>query len=195
MKESNQYYLKYDKNFLRQILLSRSRILPFDEDSENLQDSCINYLESIKYSRIAIYSPTKYEININKIFNYLLEKNKQVFFPKVIDQDIQFFSVESKDDLSTGSFNILELRGNTSININDINIFIVPCLAIDMNNRRIGYGKGYYDRALKNVEEDKLISLLSYHQYLPFKNTEEYDLRIGNIFINNSKGDFYHEFN
>ena len=64
-----------------------------------------------------------------------------------------------------------------------------------MNNRRIGYGKGYYDRALKNVEEDKLISLLSYHQYLPFKNTEEYDLRIGNIFINNSKGDFYHEFN
>jgi len=48
-------------------------------------------------------------------------------------------------------FGILE-AGNTTKNINKIDIAIVPVVGVDGNFQRVGYGKGMYDRFFEKLK-------------------------------------------
>ena len=56
--------------------------------------------------------------------------------------------MEKKSILFVNKFGILE-PFKTKANIPDI--LLVPILAYDKNKYRLGYGKGFYDRYLKNI--------------------------------------------
>jgi len=44
--------------------------------------------------------------------------------------------------------------------LEDADIFVVPGIAFDLQGHRIGYGKGYYDKALHRLEgQGKLVGL------------------------------------
>ena len=97
-KELNQSYQKFDKNGLRKRVLNnnfRSNQIGSDECIAN----CINFLESINFQSIALYSATKYEISVNKIFFHLLNKSKQIFFPKINGDKLNFYLVNDLNEL------------------------------------------------------------------------------------------------
>ena len=80
-KELNQSYQKFDKVGLRKRVLNnnfRSNQIGSDECIAN----CINFLESINFQSIALYSATKYEISVNKIFFTYSIKVNEFFFQK-----------------------------------------------------------------------------------------------------------------
>ena len=56
-----------------------------------------------------------------------------------------FKAVQYRLPLSKKKFGIFE-AGNSLKNINKIDIAIVPTLGVDINLKRIGFGKGMYDR-------------------------------------------------
>ena len=61
---------------------------------------------------------------------------------------------------------------------------IVPALAVDINNYRLGYGGGYYDRFLKKcVNAVKVVTLPKelLVDLLPF---DEHDVKVDKILIN-----------
>jgi 5-formyltetrahydrofolate cyclo-ligase len=67
------------------------------------------------------------------------------------------FKINSLDDLETGSFNILEPKSYCKeINKNQIDLAIIPCVTCDVDNNRLGYGKGYYDRFLVDFHMPKV---------------------------------------
>ena len=183
-KELNQSYQKFDKVGLRKRVLNnnfRSNQIGSDECITN----CINFLESINFQSIALYSATKYEISVNKIFFHLLNKSKRIFFPKINGDKLNFYLVNDLNELIIGKYNILEPSSSTVVDVKYLDFIIVPCLAIDKNNKRIGYGKGYYDKALEEVDKNKLISLIGNDSYFPsYAVTNKYDIEIGNIFLN-----------
>lgn len=105
-----------------------------------------------KYNKIGIYFPLKNEINIIDIMNHYL--NKEFYLP--ITRDILYFSrYKIGDKLLDGPFRTKEPNG-VSIDINMLDCVIIPCVAIDKNKRRIGYGKGYYDKTLANFKGFKI---------------------------------------
>ena len=53
--------------------------------------------------------------------------------------------------LHLGAFNIEEPTGDETADINDIELIIVPGVAYDRRGNRIGRGKGYYDRLLRDT--------------------------------------------
>lgn len=101
----------------------------------------ISELECYKRANlIGVYQPIKNEI---KVF---LDKTK--CYPKVEGDNINFYLPET---FEKGSFEILEPVGKL-VDKPNIDIIIVPLLACDRFNNRIGYGKGYYDRYLKDYK-------------------------------------------
>jgi 5-formyltetrahydrofolate cyclo-ligase len=57
------------------------------------------------------------------------------------------------EELSLGSYGILEPRVEKirKTKVEDIDLIIAPGVAFDCNGNRLGHGKGYYDKLLKNT--------------------------------------------
>jgi 5-formyltetrahydrofolate cyclo-ligase len=95
----------------------------------------------------SIYYPLNYEVNILNFFK-LIKKNKIKTVLPVIKSNSQMNFVEWKylDPLKVNKFGMLEpsLQGRNFVP----NFMLVPLLAFDNYNNRLGYGKGFYDRFL-----------------------------------------------
>lgn len=98
-----------------------------------------------KATTILIYVSTEDEVDTKKLIEYFL-KNKKVAVPKVIGNDMNFYFINSLDDLENGYFNILEPK--TKVEVKDFSnaLSITPGVCFSKDGYRIGYGKGFYDR-------------------------------------------------
>ena len=106
-----------------------------------------------KAEQVLVFSSTDDEFDTRYIIERCRESYKRVFYPRCIDKDgnMSFFKVDSVGDLTFGSFGILEPKETCKKYIpQDNDLVIVPCLSADRQKNRIGYGKGYYDRFLKD---------------------------------------------
>jgi 5-formyltetrahydrofolate cyclo-ligase len=96
-----------------------------------------------KSKRVLAYLPLPIEADIMPTIKKLRAKTIKVFVPFV--QDISFKMVPFRLPLKQGRFN-LKSAGNSHSYIKNIDIALIPTVAIDANFKRIGFGKGMYDR-------------------------------------------------
>ncbi len=76
-----------------------------------------------------------------------LPKGKHYYLPRVNGQDLDILPYQ-KSRLHTGAFHIEEPDGTDTVDINCIDLIVVPAVAYDRHGNRLGRGKGYYDRLL-----------------------------------------------
>ena len=105
-----------------------------------------------KYNTIGIYYPIGSEINILNIMNKY--PNKKFYLPITRDE-ISFIEYKLGDTLVDAKFKTKEPVGDI-VSRNMIECFIIPCVAISKTRQRLGYGKGYYDRYLKDYKGFKI---------------------------------------
>lgn len=97
------------------------------------------------------------EISTIDILTEALGKGKKLFLPKIEENNMFFYKVNSLDDLTGGYKGILEPKGDTekfeySIYKDSRLLIIMPGVAFDIYGNRMGYGKGFYDRFLEDKE-------------------------------------------
>ena len=63
-------------------------------------------------------------------------------------QVLENFYFDSPDQLKENTWGIQEPQVGEPTNAKDIDLVLVPLLAVDKNGHRVGYGKGYYDKFL-----------------------------------------------
>lgn len=102
---------------------------------------------------IMIYYPLKYEINLLDLLN----DNKKFYLPKVNGLDIDVCPYSNELELS--EYNIKEPCSNP-VKPEILDLIIVPAIAVDRDNNRLGYGKGYYDRFLAKYPKIKTVTLI-----------------------------------
>ena len=101
------------------------------------------------------YYPYNYEVDVIKILNEFEKHNYQISLPKIRKNfQMDFFNWSSKEPLSVNRFGIPEPVSNKKVHPN---ILLVPLVAFDKNNNRIGYGGGFYDRYLNKIKKNKKI--------------------------------------
>jgi 5-formyltetrahydrofolate cyclo-ligase len=65
-------------------------------------------------------------------------------------------AVSSRSELIPGQFGVLEPgAGCPSVSLNQLDLVLVPGVAFDLGGRRLGRGKGFYDRLLAEVRGHK----------------------------------------
>ena len=140
---------------IKQIKLSSEYI----KSSDDIIFNKLIGLQVFKNSKILfIYVSRKMEVDTIKIIEYALNFGKVVCVPKCFEEStMKAYQINSLKDLECGSFNILEPKSYCKeINKENIDLAIIPCVTCDMNNNRLGYGKGYYDRFLIDLEAIKI---------------------------------------
>lgn len=108
---------------------------------------------------VMIYYPLKYEINLLE----LLKEDKNFYFPKVDGENL--LVCPYNDNFQKSELNILE-PCSEPVSAEILDLIIVPALAIDKSNYRLGYGGGFYDKFLsKNPGIKTLVPICSKFVY------------------------------
>ena len=122
-----------------------------------IQEKLLGFPVFARAKRVALYSGLGTEVGTDLLLSRALEQRKEVSFPRVdtsIDGGgIVFIKVESSGELTPGLYGVLEPAASGEVvDIAEFDLIIVPGIAFDASGARIGYGKGYYDRILKDAQ-------------------------------------------
>jgi 5-formyltetrahydrofolate cyclo-ligase len=108
------------------------------------------------------------EVDTFLITDYLHFKNPvlHLCYPRI---DRAIFTMEavvcSADSIfEANAYNIPEPVDTTIARPSDLDLVLVPMIACDIKGNRVGYGKGFYDRFLKECREDCLRIGFSYFE-------------------------------
>jgi len=115
------------------------------------------------------------EIETESLFNYLHKRGKKIYLPKMCFEEIFIGRFEGSEFLETCNLGIkepAELRDEPE----HVDVAIVPALVFDRNCNRIGFGKGYYDKLLKNYLFDLKVGFAYDFQVVERIETEEHDV-------------------
>ena len=132
------------------------------EDKDTKSDEIYKFvIETSDYKNahvIALYKNLPSEVNTNKLIELSLSLGKVVVLPRVVGNDMLFYKTDSLTTYEKSSFGIEEPTNDTSLLINneDIDLVIVPGICFDLYGNRVGFGKGYYDRFLSDIDVDTI---------------------------------------
>ncbi len=102
--------------------------------------------------QVLVYVSTAIEVDTHCIIRRALEDGKRVAVPRCIPdtREMEFYYIESLEELEPGSFGVYEPRPNPDKLVTDLadGLCIIPAFCYDYAGYRLGYGKGYYDRFL-----------------------------------------------
>lgn len=145
-----------DKKILREkYLLIRNNIKNKRAKSEIIMNKIIETDDFKNAKIIALYKSLKTEVYTNELIGYSIKKGKTVVLPKVENNNMKFYKINSmQDKLIKSRFGVEEpiTDENNFINKEQIDLVIVPGVCFDKEKNRLGFGKGYYDKFLKNTK-------------------------------------------
>ncbi len=105
---------------------------------------------------LLVYVSTPIEVDTHRIIRRALEDGKRVAVPRCIPdtRQMEFYYIDSLDELEPGSFGVLEPLPNSDrlYKEQEGGLCLVPAFSYDWRGFRLGYGKGYYDRFLSHFE-------------------------------------------
>jgi len=106
-------------------------------------DSFVKEYKNIGY--IAIYWPLKNEVDLRS-----LKEKFSLALPRCKDKNELLFYPWDEKPLTKDIEGILSPNNSFSLSHKQINMIFVPCLSVDNNLTRLGYGGGYFDKLRRN---------------------------------------------
>ena len=121
------------------------------------------------------------EVNTFIITDYLRFQHPgiQIAYPKtdVTHSTMQAIVCEEDEAFEISNYNILEPLSCAFIPPENIDLVLVPLLVCDEGGNRVGYGKGFYDRFLKQCRPDCVKVGLSYFEPIErIQDADEFDV-------------------
>ena len=147
--------------------------------------SLLNSLSKKKKIYLSFYYPSNFEVNTLKLLKEVsLKRNVISLLPAISGKNnMKFYRWNFLDSLKVNKYGMLEPFETKKNFVPDI--ILVPLLAFDNSNHRLGYGKGYYDKFLNEYLSinHKILSIgvaFSFQKYnkLP---TSKFDFKLNHV--------------
>ena len=121
-----------------------------------IKNKLLNLWSVREAKAVLCYVSTDIEVDTREFINALLQMGKRVAVPRCEGEksNMNFYYINSLDELQSGSFGVEEPDPTKHIMIGDTTgcVCIVPAFMFDKQGYRLGYGKGYYDRYLSRYK-------------------------------------------
>ena len=123
-------------------------------------------------NNIMLYYPKRYEIDLT----LLLDESKNFYLPRVCGENMEVCPYKKGDALNISDFKVCE-PCTCPVNPEILDLVIVPALLVDKFNYRLGYGGGFYDRFLANIQA-KTVILIAKELVVEKLPIEEFDISV-----------------
>jgi len=174
-----------DKKQLRQWIRERKRIVDISQKRKQSEIIAREILEHPKIrtaSTILLYAALPDEVETQGLLDNLSKKGKTVLLPVVINQEeLELRQYKGPQDLRIGAYHIPEPAGVPFLNLNQIDVAVIPGMAFDDYGNRLGRGKGYYDRLLKRIPQCDKIGICFDFQKFTHIPTGPYDIKMDEV--------------
>jgi 5-formyltetrahydrofolate cyclo-ligase len=179
--------VEFRKNCIK-VLNKKNRYLL----NKKIQKELLKKLTNKKYKNILLYLSMGNEVVTKDLIRKLKRQNKQIFVPFM--EDISFKMVKYSLPLKKKKFNIYEPK-NKNKTIEKIDVAVVPIIGMDNNFKRVGFGKGMYDRFFDKLKYNpEIIFVQIYPCITKDIVTDNYDIKADsyityNLVCNRRKND------
>jgi 5-formyltetrahydrofolate cyclo-ligase len=129
-----------------------------------------------------LYVPLKAEVNMYPLIQKLRKEHKQLYVPFMEGESFRL--VKYRLPLKKKQFGIKEPNDSRQYRRKNIDLAIVPIVGLDVTQRRVGFGKGMYDRFFeknsKNIKQVIFVARkLCYSKEVV---TDHYDVKADKVF-------------
>lgn len=132
---------------------------------------CQRFAALSEYARAATvmgYVHMRNEVRTRSFLPDILAQGKRLVVPYCVGDELALFCLHDMDELALGTFGILEPkpelrnREDRRIDVTEVDLIMVPGVAFDHRGGRVGHGKGYYDRLLRQARPDTSLVALAF---------------------------------
>lgn len=177
-----------NKSELRKIFIGkRKEILSSErtEKSRAIFGNIFDYFDFTKMNVVHCFLPIERfnEIDTHLLFHEVWQKFPHIktVVPRVDFQMVEMKSLvyDAETELHENDWNIFEPKHDEFVEAEKIDAVFVPLLCADERGFRVGYGKGFYDRFLKDCREDCLKIGLDYSSPIDeISDVNEFDIKL-----------------
>ena len=114
-----------------------------------IEKELLSLLDNAKVRSVLLFNPLPIEANISGVIATCRRRKCRVYVPFM--EGVSFKMVQWRLPLSTKKFNIKEPKNSFAVKPK-IDFAVVPVIGVDGLLKRIGFGKGMYDRFFASLE-------------------------------------------
>lgn len=171
------------KSIREQSHANRNALAEKDELSKLILARVMALPEYNAAKTVMFYIDVRSEVRTRQALPLALESGKKIVVPYCVDGLLELFHLESMDELEVGMYRILEPKAELRtvaekrVDVEELDLILVPGVAFDRRGGRTGHGKGYYDKLLEHRRpETPLVALAFECQLFPEIPMDDHDI-------------------
>jgi len=132
---------------------------------------------------VMFYVDVRSEVRTRNDLAQAIKTGKRIVVPYCVDGLLELFHLEDMSELQTGMYKILEPKAELRsvaakrVEVEQLDLIMVPGVAFDRRGARSGHGKGYYDKLLEHARPDAPLVALAFEcQLFPEIPVAEHDI-------------------
>ena len=129
-----------------------------------------------KATSIGVYYSIGSEVQTHDLIQELFNHGKEFALPRVEKNDLVFKKISSMADLEPGNFSLMEPKENCET-VKNLDVVLVPAIALTREGHRLGYGFGFYDRYLHGKKSKKIGMTYAKHVLRSFPH-DDHDVKM-----------------
>jgi 5-formyltetrahydrofolate cyclo-ligase len=159
-----------------------------DELSREIVARFMGLPEYAAAKTVMFYVDVRSEVRTRNDLANALATGKRIVVPYCVDGELELLHLEDMDELQIGMYKILEPKSELRtvqakrVEVEQLDLIMVPGVAFDRRGGRMGHGKGYYDKLLEHARLDTPLVALAFEcQMFPEVPVAEHDIFMDKI--------------
>lgn len=100
---------------------------------------------------VLLYWSLPDEVFTHELVLQLMEQGHRILLPSVVGENLELHVMQGSTLMHSGDYGIMEAEGELFADYGSIDLAVIPGMAFTAGGKRLGRGKGFYDKLLPRL--------------------------------------------